>query len=45
MAEGKGSGRRRALAEALAPLALREFRILWTGQAVSAAGGGMTKVA
>ncbi|MFI6726010.1 MFS transporter [Streptomyces sp. R-74717] len=45
MAEGKEGGTRRALAEALAPLSIREFRILWTGQAVSAAGGGMTKVA
>ncbi|AXE75896.1 MFS transporter [Streptomyces atratus] len=45
MAQGKDSGRRRALAEALAPFSIREFRVLWTGQAVSAAGGGMTKVA
>ncbi|WP_079169032.1 MULTISPECIES: MFS transporter [unclassified Streptomyces] len=45
MMEGKGGGRRRAFAEALAPLAARDFRILWAGQAVSAAGGGMTKVA
>lgn len=45
MTQGKDNTKRRALAEALAPLSIREFRILWTGQAVSAAGGGMTKVA
>jgi MFS family permease len=33
------------LAEALSPFSVREFRVLWTGQAVSAAGGGMTRVA
>ncbi|MGI5426022.1 MFS transporter [Streptomyces sp. CA-179760] len=45
MAKAKESDKRRALAEALAPFSIREFRVLWTGQAVSAAGGGMTKVA
>ncbi|MFD1832899.1 MFS transporter [Streptomyces desertarenae] len=45
MAQGRSGGKRSALAEALAPLYIRDFRILWIGQAVSAAGGGMTKVA
>src|SRR5690349_18706475 len=43
MAEGKGG--RRVLKEALTPFSVREFRVLWAGQAVSAAGGGMTRVA
>jgi MFS family permease len=33
------------LVRALTPFALRPFRILWIGQAVSAAGGGMTRIA
>ncbi|MET1074473.1 MAG: MFS transporter [Umezawaea sp.] len=39
------SGTRRALARTLSPFSLRAFRILWTGHAVSAAGGGMTRIA
>ncbi|PRY44823.1 MFS transporter [Umezawaea tangerina] len=39
------SGARRALARTLSPFSLRAFRILWTGHAVSAAGGGMTRIA
>lgn len=40
-----GSGARQALARALTPFSVRAFRILWAGQAVSAAGGGMTRIA
>ena len=39
------TGRRRALATALAPLRLPAFRVLWAGQTVSAAGNGMTQIA
>jgi MFS family permease len=38
------SGARQALARALSPFSLRPFRILWTGHAVSAFGGGMTRI-
>ncbi|MFI6053460.1 MFS transporter [Streptomyces violascens] len=31
--------------QALAPLSLRPFRILWTGNAISAAGSSMTRIA
>ena len=39
------SGMRAGLARALSPFSLRAFRVLWTGHAVSAAGGGMTRIA
>ncbi|WP_069170586.1 MFS transporter [Streptomyces griseus] len=45
MARSGSGSKRLARARALEPLRIREFRILWIGQAVSAAGGGMTKVA
>lgn len=42
---GERSGARQALAKAMSPFSVRAFRILWTGQAVSAVGGGMTRIA
>ncbi|MER7181591.1 MFS transporter, partial [Streptomyces hyaluromycini] len=37
--------RRRTLGKALAPFSVPAFRILWTGQTVSGAGDGMTRIA
>lgn len=39
------AGARKALGRAMSPFSVRAFRILWTGNAVSAAGTGMTRVA
>jgi len=43
--DDRRSGARRAWARGLSPFSLRAFRILWIGHAVSAAGGGMTRIA
>lgn len=39
------SGARQTLRQSFAPLSLRPFRILWTGNAISAIGSSMTRIA
>ncbi|MFC8505236.1 MFS transporter [Streptomyces sp. NPDC057411] len=40
-----GSGARKTLRQAFAPLSMKPFRILWTGNAISAIGSSMTRIA